>query len=63
MVSTHFQRAFIFHMPINGLSEDMNPIDIEFTRSKVNVTRVTFVKIVVFAHYLENNLSLSFHIS
>jgi len=40
-----YHRAFIFHMLI-GLSEDKNPIDIGFTRSKV--TMVTFVKKNVF---------------
>ena len=48
MVSTHYlenyYRAFIFHMQI-GLDEDKNAIDFGFTRSKVKVTRVTFVKI------------------
>ena len=39
-----------------GLGEDKNPIDFGFTRSKVNVTRVTFVKklILFSAHYLKN---------
>ena len=36
-----------------GLSEDINPFDIKFTVSKVNVTRVTCVIRVVSAHYLE----------
>jgi len=35
--------AFIFKMLIS-LSEDMNPVDIGFTWSKVKVTRIKFVK-------------------
>ena len=51
-----------------GLGEDMAPIDFEFTRSKGKVTSVTFFlkkkrKHMVFAHYLENNLSQSVYIS
>jgi len=46
-----------------GLSEDINPFDIKFTVSKVNVTRVTCVITVVSANYLETFLSPSFHIS
>jgi len=43
----------------------MTPIDFVFTRSKVMVTRVTFVNNVkrISAYYLENYLSQSFHIS
>ena len=47
------------------IGEDKNSIDLQFTGSKVKVTRVTFVKnIKMFsAHYLGNFLSQSFHIS
>jgi len=40
---------------LNGLGEDMTPIDFEFTRSKGKVTRFTYVKNVnmFFVHYLE----------
>ena len=48
-------------MPV-GLREDMNPIDIEFTRKIVNVT--TFVKKeIVSANYMRIYLSQSFCIS
>ena len=56
-----FIRAFIFHMLI-GLGEDKNTIDFGFTRSKVKVIKVTFVK-KFSTQYLENYLSYSFHIS
>jgi len=45
-----------------GLKQDMASIDFGFTRSKVKVTRVLFVKSVS-AHFLENYLSQSYHIS
>ena len=47
------------------IGEDKNSIDLQFTGSKVKVTRVTFVKnIKMFsAHYLGNFLSQSFHIA
>jgi len=48
-------------MPV-GQREDMNPIDIEFTRKIVNVT--TFVKKeIVSANYMGIHLSQSFCIS
>jgi len=41
-----------------GLDEDMNPLDIELIRLKVNVSGITLKK-KVFPHYLENFLELS----
>jgi len=43
----------MFHMLI-GLDEDMNPTDFEFTRSKVKVTRVLFVKHSILLIILRN---------
>jgi len=63
ILGTFYHSAFIFYMQI-GIGENKNPIDFGFTRSKVEVTRVTFIKIIVFsAHYVKNCLSHSFHIS
>jgi len=64
MLRTVYHRAFIFHKQ-NGLGEDKNPFDFGFTRSKVKVTRVTFVKkLIMFSNYYpEKYLSHIFHIS
>jgi len=48
MVSAHYLENFLSESIHDscaeiGLGEDMTPIDIEFTRSKVNVTWVSFV--------------------
>jgi len=45
-----------------GLGEDKTPFNFGLTRSKVKVTRVTFVE-KVYSHYLENYLSQSSHMS
>ena len=58
---TIYYRHLIFYMLI-GLSQDMVSIDFGFTRSKVKVTRALFVKSGS-AHFLENYLSQSYHIS
>jgi len=71
MISDHYLKNYlsqgfhtVFHMLI-GLGKDMTPIDFGFTRSNVKVTWVTFIKKIkmVSAHYLENNLLQSFHMS
>ena len=53
--------AFIFHMLVD-LGGNMTRFDLGFTRSKVKVKRFFFVKMVS-AHFLENSLSQSYHIS
>jgi len=67
LVSDHNLENYLsqsFHiLMLIGLGEDKNPSDFGFTMSKVKVTRVTFVKKLMFsAHYLENYLSQCFHI-
>jgi len=43
-----------------GLGEGLSSIEFVFFRSKVKVTKVTFVKMVS-VHFVENNLSQIFH--
>ena len=45
-----------------GLYEDMIPNDFGFSKSKVKVTLLVYVKLVS-AQYLENHLSQSLHVS
>ena len=56
--------AFISYVVIS-LSKDKTSFDFGITRSKVKVISVTLYKNVniVFAYYLENRLSQSFHFS
>jgi len=66
MVSDHYlenylSQSFHFHRLI-ALGKDKNLIDVGLTRSRVKVTRVTFVKKKYSVQYLENYLSHSFHI-
>jgi len=56
ILNTFYQRTFIFQKLI-GLGNDKNPIAFGFTRSKVKVTRVTFVKKTFSAKYLKNYLT------
>lgn len=48
MVSAHNLENYLsksfYILNLTGLSEDMAPIDVVYTRSTVKVTRVTFVK-------------------
>jgi len=56
-----YHRSFIIYVLI-GLGKDKTIIDFGLTRSKDKVKSVTFVN-MFFAHYFENWLILSFHIS
>jgi len=54
ILRTIYHRAFVFHVQI-GPGKDKNPIDFRVIKSKVNVKRVTFVKMLMFsALFLEN---------
>ena len=60
MGSAHFLKTITELSQLVGLSEDTNPIDIKFTKPKVKVTMVTFVKKLLLLIILRTNYLRAF---